>query len=313
MFERGITDRGLLDALRGDPAWHEIWDKIVRDDDLFPAVRKNAVHVYHRGCRLFGFSQSGGKLRVQTHYKYLIDPRVRSPYVDWSASGELTLEDSKYRSYFVKRADDLEALKTAASAYAGHEKVGVHALVRANRSNILDVEIALTGDASRDDDSATGEAARRRVADRIDFAALQEVGGEIQLAFFEAKHFDNGELRARGSDTDPPVVEQMVRYEGLVAAQADDIKKSYRLVCENLRDLQHDCPKVIRKIADGEVEFSIAPRVRLVVFGFDAAQRDGGWAAHQKKLEDIRGKNLVICVGNPAGYRRGISDVERLV
>ena len=215
MFERGITDLTLIEALRGDPVWHETWDKIVRDDDLFPAVRKNAVHVYHRGCRLFDFSQSGGKLRVQTHYKYLIDPRVRSAYVEWRATGELGLDDSKYRGYFIKRADDLEALKTAASAYAGREKVGVCALVKGNRSRFLDVEIALTGDAFRDDDSATGEAARRQVADRIDFAALQEVRGKVQVAFFEVKHFDNGELRARGNDTNPPVVEQMVRYEGL--------------------------------------------------------------------------------------------------
>jgi hypothetical protein len=313
MFERGVTDpdQALIKALHEDPTWHPIWDEITKDKDLFPAVRKNVIHVYHRGCRLFEFSLSAARLRVRTHYKYLLDPRVRSAYVAWGPHGELGIADSQFRDYFTKRAEDLGALKTAASAYAGQEKVGVHALAKANRSNLLDLEIALSDDeTSPDEDNLTGSA-RRRVADRIDFAVLQEAGGAVQLAFFEAKHFDNAELRARGSEKAPPVIEQMLKYENLIAKFAEDIKRSYLRVCQNLVQLQ-PCSSLIKQVAAQEIDFTIAQKVRLVVFGFDAAQRDGVWAEHQNKLVRLRGQPFVICVGDPADYQQGISKVNRL-
>ena len=44
-----------------------------------------------------------------------------------------------------------------------------------------------------------------QVADRIDFAAIQRKDGKPCIVFFEAKRFDNGELRSRKFE--PPVIE----------------------------------------------------------------------------------------------------------
>lgn len=321
MFQRGITNKAILEALGENGAWHGLWQKITADLDLFIAIRNDAIGVYCRGCLIFGINSSRDSVSFRTHYKYLLNPQAKSPYVDWGPNGDLALNDKRLRNLFTPSADDLDALKKAARAYAEPEKEGVHKLLKANRSSIIDVEIALTGEGTAEEDVADDAAPRRPKADRIDFAALQEVKGKVQLAFFEAKHFSSSELRAQGDKAPPVLAKQIPKYEKLIKNEEQRIKESYQLVCRNLAELRPDCPDAVKFIASGKVDFSISPYVRLVIFGFDEAQRDGGWKKHQKKLEDRRsdevgehlGKELVLCVGDPKGFQRGITKVKELI
>ena len=65
--------------------------------------------------------------------------------------------------------------------------------------------------------------------------------------------------------------------------------------------------EVLEGIADGSTPLKVNVELRLVVFGFDADQRDGeNWRPHCDKLKDRLG-NRVIFRGSSKGLTRGIS------
>jgi hypothetical protein len=56
------------------------------------------------------------------------------------------------------------------------------------------------------------------------------------------------------------------------------------------------------------IELAVDPRVRLVVFGYDADQRDGKvWEEHKKKISDELSKKGLLSRGDPKGFVAGIS------
>lgn len=197
---------------------------------------------------------------------------------------------------------EVDALKTAARPYAGAEKAGVHDIVLSNW-NVVDIEIAF---ATGSDDETESS------APRVDFAALQMRSRHIEIVFFEAEDFTNPELRRRG-DANPEVVDQIETYSRLLSDRHDEIVDSYRRVCGNLLrlrgiDERHaERHEMLEGIADGSTPLKVNVEPRLVVFGFDADQRDGeNWRPHRNKLKDRLG-NRVIFRGSSKGLTRGIS------
>jgi len=133
-----------------------------------------------------------------------------------------------------------------------------------------------------------------RLTQRIDLADFEEENGEIRLRFWEAKLYDNPELRADG-DTKALVVGQVSRYRDLIEKHRQEIVDSYRVVAENLVRLascaapRRKVGKLVAEVANGKA-FVIdePPFVGLIVYAFDAAQRDSPrWEAHKAKLGDI--------------------------
>ena len=277
------------------------WRRLVDDRDLFLAVRGNYVNVYYLGCSLLRLKSQAKGVVGEVHYKYLLRPTL-------ATSEYIRIRDGRPESLppvehmFTGSLVDLDALKTAARPYAGLEKAGVHDVVLSNW-NVVDVEIAF----------ATGESDKSETSvPRVDFAVLQQRNRHFELVFFEAKDFTNTELRAAGC-ADPKVVGQIDGYAALLRDRHDEIVDSYRAVCDNLlnlRGLPERHPKrheMLRSIVSGSTPLMVNVEPRLVVFGFDADQRDGEhWKAHRDKLKDRLG-DRVLLRGNAKGFTRGIS------
>jgi hypothetical protein len=299
MFDRGINNTKFLDALK---AWLPK-SGIVGDRDLFIAMRKRTVNVYYQGCSLFEISYNGG-LQLKTHFKYLVRPQLRSanPYVSWK-DGRPDI-GACMGDFFID-IFDIKSLKKASSWYAEAEKEGVHKIMKSN-DNVIDVEIALSPDSEEEEASEECKGKGRRTADRIDFAALQEKDGMPCVVFFEAKRFDNGELRSKTHN--PAVIEQVDRYEKFIKRHLTDFETSYRQVCKNLVELNVDRGNpLVRSVAQTSEQLTIDPAVRLVVFDFDEDQRVGGvWEEHWQVLHDHFGNRLLL-KGSPSEFKSGIS------
>ena len=300
-FNRGLQPEFVeaLNELYDRPvSW---WRRLVDDRDLFLAVRGNYVNVYYLGCSLLRLKSQTKGVVGEVHYKYLLRPTL-------STSEYIRIRDGRPESLppvehmFTGSLVDLDALKTAARPYAGLEKAGVHDVVLSNW-NVVDVEIAF----------ATGESDESETSvPRVDFAVLQQRNRHVELVFFEAKHFTNSELRAGGC-ADPKVVGQIDGYAALLRDRHDEIVDSYRAVCDNLLNLRGlperhpERHEMLRSIVSGSTPLMVNVEPRLVVFGFDADQRDGEhWKAHRDKLRDRLG-DRVLLRGNAKGFTRGIS------
>src|SRR5665213_2524679 len=195
VFKRGLSDNFMaaLAELAQKPGW---WQDVLADASLIIGIRDECFDVYWNGQSLFNADFQGGRVNVNTHVKYLLDPD-RSDRVALDENGTfhevLTPMLARYAS------GTLGKLKKAADLFSGMEKQGVHAIARANE-NIIDVEIRLD---AKDLDT-------KRDQPRIDIAMFEQQFDGIELVFWEAKLFANKELRATGVS---PVVGQIEEYK----------------------------------------------------------------------------------------------------
>ncbi|GJE41586.1 hypothetical protein AEGHOMDF_0752 [Methylobacterium soli] len=198
--------------------------------------------------------------------------------------------------------------------------------------NVVDVEIALTGAPSAtvaaEPDGAEADAAlltpeaephatpAHTRQDRLDVASLEERGepDEAWLVFHEAKLAANPGLRSK---TTPAIVEQVARYRASLTAQAERLAAGYPALCRDLVRLDalrravrtaHGLDAealpardpLVAEVASGARTLRVDPEPRLVVFGFDADQRDGALRA---VTDELRGRHglRVYAVGRPGG------------
>lgn len=295
-FNRRL-DKAFVNALNDEYEKGSWWHRLVNDKDVFVAIRRNSVNAYYRGCSLLKLDWRSGAIEGSTHYKYLLNPSYSSPYLK-IVDGRAELPQDP-NDLFIRSVDSLNDLKKAAQPFAGEEKSGVHDILGSN-ANILDVEIAFGADD------------RNPSSPRVDFAALRNRNDTMELVFFEAKHFDNKELRA-SDDAIPKAVDQIEIYSRRLAENNDEIASSYRQVCENLVSLKGMPTRypvrhgTVEAIADGSKPLSVDPKPVLIVFGFDADQRDGcNWRFHREKLERLLPERFFL-KGDSKKFVRGIS------
>ena len=300
-FSRGLQAEFVeaLNELYDQPdSW---WRRLVDDPGLFLAVRDNYVNVYWLGCSLLRLKPQAGGVSGEVHYKYLLRPRLAtSEYIKVVDGRPEPLPPVE--ELFTQSLAEIDALKKAAGPYAGAEKAGVHDVVLSNW-NVVDIEIAFATDSN--DETASS-------VPRLDFAALRRRNQHVEIVFFEAKDFTNPELRRRG-DANPEVIDQIETYSRLLRDRHHEIVDSYRRVSGNLLrlrglDKRHaERHEMLKGIADGSTPLKVNVAPRLVVFGFDADQRDGkNWRPHRDKLRSQLG-DRVIFRGSPKGFTRGIS------
>lgn len=302
-FKRGLSP-DFVERLNEEYKSGGWWKAIADDQQLFVAIRDEYLNVYWKGNSLLRLRMEAGALIGEAHYKYLLRPDCANPYIS-IAGGYPKIGNPA--DFFFSDISELAALKRAADVYAGEEKGGVHKIVMSN-PNIIDVEVAF---------GTTNEKSGARVAQRIDFAALREINGAWELAFYEAKAFSNPELRANGEDV--PVLSQIEGYKQFLREAKAEIADSYRTVCGNLFSLQgkglNGRYEFIRaglnNLAAGQCDFKISDDVRLVVFGYDGDQANGKiWEIHHSKLCASptlqRGKHLLLR-GDPKKLTAGIS------
>ncbi len=296
MFKRGISG-SFVKALKG---WNH-WEEIIKDPDLFVAIRDKYINIYFQGCSLFKISYKE-HLVLETHYKYLIRPSAKHPYVSWV--GDSPAIEDLVNEIFVE-ALDVQALKKSSGWYAQREKTGLHKILKCN-GNVIDVEVALSPESEDEADTAESGVEGRRAADRIDFAAIQKRDGKPCIVFFEAKRFENKELRSQTHE--PRVIEQAERYKDFIDKHLPDFERSYGRVCKSLVDL--GLPRVdplVVEVAHNPEYLDVDPDIRLVVFDFDQDQRVGKkWKEHREALEKYFGDRLLL-KGSPSEFTAGIS------
>ncbi len=296
-------------------------------------MRRESLNVYYRGASLFRVGFRQGQPVPETHVKYLVRQQQTLATLDKAGSFVLDPAAALWKAYAGPQT--LTEMIGAATTLVGPEKAGLHPLIQVS-PNVVDVEIALAGEpeggTAADTDEVAVAASEPASApagmkplpprqDRIDAASLETRGhpGEAWLVFHEAKHFSNPALRA-APKKQPAVVGQLNRYQGSLHKNWKSLTSSYPHVCRALlrldalrRRVRADHPAwtdrpqpaldpVIREVAEGTRKLNLELTPRLVVFGFDADQRDGAWADLRQRLEQEHGAT-VYAVGKPQGVK----------
>jgi hypothetical protein len=283
-FKRGLSTKFVegLDRLREKARW---WRDVLADPSLIIGIRDEKFDVYWHGQSIFNVAFDNGRVKVNTHVKYLLDPD-RSDRVSLNDDGAFDVKPAPIITLYESEIT-LKKLKRAADLFSGEEKQGVHAIVRANE-NIVDVEVEL--DATKLD--------TKRDHPRIDFAAFETQSNGIELVFWEAKLFANKELRASGSSKGPDVVEQINDYQKVLEERRQEVVSSYQRVAENLVAIakmsngKRSVGCAIQTVAGGvKLAMNSPPQVKLVIFGYDADQdaQSGIGHKHFAKLEALLG------------------------
>ena len=290
VFKKGLSDEfvSALAELAQKPGW---WRDVLADASLIIGIRNETFDVYWNGQSIFNADFRGGRVNVNTHIKYLLDPK-RDERVPLMRDGRFDVKLTPMLGSYA--SGTLSKLKTAADLFSGVEKQGVHAIAKANE-NIVDVEIMLD---AKDLPTA-------RDYPRIDIAAFEpRPDGGVELVFWEAKLFVNPEVRAK-DPCSPRVVGQIEEYKQVLLSRQDEVLSSYRRVANNLvalAEMGGDARKVgpaIRAVADRAelLRFSSKANVGLIIFGFDADQKAKG------SLGDTHFKKLKVQLGAESRVR----------
>ena len=310
----GVSDTFLdnLDKLahQNSISW---WRDVLVRDDIFLAVRRDSLNVYHRGGSIFRIDDRGdGIPSPKTHVKYLVrQQQVLAELID----GQFVPNAIGWTHY--TGPETLNDMIRAASDLAGPEKTGLHPLI-VGGATVIDVEVALgrVGEAMPvecpPDQPDTSRSTAFRNQDRLDVATLEQQGRNIAVVFHEAKHFTNPELRARSGV--PPVVGQLRRYRTTLAHHAPALIERYQAACRALVRLDAmtravrlaagaAAPSVldplILEFAEGPTNRTIDPNARLIVFGFDADQKRGQLQTMLGAIRNAEPTVAIYAVGDP--------------
>jgi len=309
-FKRGISNQDFITALKKEYNTGGWWKEIVDDKDLFIAIRNEYINVYYKGNSLLKLSFVNGEFLAETHYKYLVRPKVKPFLIKTSANMAFIPNETKgvLDNYLIHNLSEIKSIKKASTSYSGIEKEGIQKIIISN-DNIVDLEIALTQKA--EEDEINPEQSGKSSAKRIDFAALQKKDSYYELIFFEAKDFSNEDLRAEGSAV-PKVIQQINNYEKLLKQYKEDITYSYKEICQNLYNILPSSlhSQAIVDIAnDTSVKVNVKPR--LVLFGFDRDQQNGSnWRPHKEKLVESLGEKF-LAKGDPKDFINGIAKSKK--
>lgn len=256
-FKRGITNQNFITELNSN----KYWQQMVEDEDLFIAIRNNYLNVYYYGQSICKVEFVKNKIKWTSHKKYLgID---ESGYIDTGA-------------YLEK----IEELKQNARKHGGKEKEQVKQnILEDKRLCILDVEITF---------GREGSFGKRS----IDFLAIEKDSSDkIKLVFYEAKHFDNSEIRAREK---PKVFEQIDKYEKVLkdTKHQREILTSYTTIYENIKALNfNNKSNLVKLIGADSSKLEIDTEPRLIIFAIDKNKKDD---IHIQKLRTQFGDERLI-------------------
>lgn len=245
MFRRNLRS-GVIERLLDSKLYT---DKLKPDIDVgavFPAIRDGYIDFYHNGGRLFTF-----KKNFSTHRKYASVIKSEGDYVSEAdiAKGVELVTDF---------CDGYEHIKENCSLYSGVEAGGVSSLYHKYPFSKPDLSVVVL------DIEVSFEAkSKGRTQDRIDILLLNR--DTIQLRFYEAKHYSNGELWAAEGNP-PKVVSQIKRYQEHIATKGDQILSQY---CNYVR--------IVNDLLGCNLSepTSIDEEVTLFVFGYDRDQQKG--------------------------------------
>lgn len=288
-FDHALS-QAFIEVLRQEADRESWWRDVLADPNLVVATRGRSLNVYWKGQSLFRASLIGGALVVTTHEKFLLDPALDGQ-VPLRTDGTFDIAALLQKGFMgrYEGKDTLRKMKSAAGVFADAEKAGCHEVAIRN-PNVIDVEVAFPGKYVFDGKETT--------APRVDLAAVEADGPDARLVFWEAKTYDNGELRALDEETPAKVCGQVERYRQILAQYRQTVEESYARVAGNLVAFKamgwaRPLSNAIEAVGKGEATLRLhdEPAVGLVVFGFDAGQRDEKrWVGHRGKLQERIGR-----------------------
>ncbi len=268
-FKRGIKNPKFIDALNvlyADKT--SFWYKMVNNPQLYIAIRDNYINVYYKGQSLCKLAYCrDGKIKGETNHKYI----------------NKTLSKKTVNSYnglicgtqHITSLDQVEDLINNAEEYALEEKKSSYGYILSNKS-ILDVEITF---------NATDEIKRSS----IDYLEATIKQGKLVLNFYEAKHCSNAEIVSR---TEPKVFEQLDRYEKYLISQEANIQSSYKLVCNNILDLNlSERFPLAQTVLEDNLSLVVNRLPYLIIFG---ESHNSDWNKHVAKLRTRLHDRLIL-------------------
>jgi hypothetical protein len=307
----GGTDAFLdgLERLAADPQswWHDV---LIRND-VFVAVRRNSLNVYHRGASIFRIDDAGaGSISPKTHVKYLV--RQQQALAELLPDNTFSLPPGGAAWLHYDGSVTLNDMLRSASDLAGPEKTGLHPLVLGH-SRVIDVEVSL----ERADGELTEPPSSKkpiRDQDRLDVVTLEARGAETFVVFHEAKHFSNPALRAKMGSI-PAVIGQISRYRTTLAHHAAQLQLRYVQTCRALCRIEimrarakaasgnpalpSGIDSLIAAVAAGQTDINVDSNPRLIVFGFDGDQKKGLLQSYLKNLKLADPSLDIYAVGDP--------------
>lgn len=285
MFKRFMSeDSSIIAKLKNENILHEQINNDFLSGDVFPAVREDGVHFYHKGSRALTY----GKRGFMTHWKYfpilIAKNESNKDLCEFNESDYVNSDD--INNTRLKKIDELtyDGIKDAASHYAGVEAIGVSSLyskysyLNANADDdiiVLDVEIQL---------------ARSK---RIDLLLYKK--STQTLLFVEAKDYSNACLWSKENAKPKALLEQLSKYNEEIENILEDgsLIRSYTKYIDNINtifDLNLPSPE------------SCITECGLYIFGFDDDQKKGRLAT--KLIDDgsLDGINY-YCLGDASGIK----------
>ncbi|MGA1808999.1 hypothetical protein VHN57_19710 [Sphingobium sp. WW5] len=234
-FERSFDSDKLIKQLPTIPLLRQLMDQwqlpgpdaAPTDHGLRLAVRAGYLNIYAMGQSVARISLAAGRVRLDVHHKYLGEEKAlgrrRGDYVEFAGMVLAHLPDSLLDGWVRKAIDH----------HSGAEKRFVDDLVRAN-AGIIDLEMALPGDHDAEKEI---RGVWKKVAPRMDLVLLQRNDTGVQIAFWEAKCGDNGEVRAAGPV--PHVHSQLKQYVAWLnlPGRGAEVIAAYRRAAATLLDL----------------------------------------------------------------------------
>jgi hypothetical protein len=234
--------------------------KDIEKGEVFPAFRKDRVDFYYKGGKLFKYD---GKFSTHIKFASVAVSEKTNPYITESElNSKIILITDFSRGY--------DRIKENCSRYSGDEDIGISSIYRRFPATakgkgivVLDIEIAFNtaDEMQKDNQIDTADEIKRN--NRIDILLFNTK--TKTLRFYEAKHYSNKEIWST-ANTKPRVVAQIKRYEEQIKDENAIILNEYCNYISRINEVW-DC--------DLPMPLNIDPKACLLIFGFDANQRDG--------------------------------------
>ena len=296
-FTRNLS-RPFIDQLNGlyesDKPKDRWWKTLVDDQNVFIAIRNNAINAYAGGASIGRIEWRTASIHFRVHVEYLIfaERRGNQLYTDLLHTGKppVPVVVSSTQAY----VDNLTRIKKIATMLSGEERQGENRIA-AGRSCILDIEAAFN---SKEDMIEAESNGRPRSGGRVDLVAIN---GE-QLNFFEAKLLSNGELRAQMPAT-PIVCEQLCEYSAWLRENQEEVLTAYKKVVEYGQSLKG---RFFKRFDNACEPASLNTCPCLLVYKFRTSDRNrvreiknAVIAGVGDRIPGFDARNI-ICVGSPA-------------
>lgn len=241
-FRRGLRQEAILcledlTNAQGDNWWKDLlrlWTPSGCGDGLRLAVRFNTLDFYYKGSCVAHISFSPGKrdvpapARVECHVRFIFGDKIsgQKKALFYPKEGLWKSDELTAARTFGEVVDYIRCRQKSSKTEKQRktlEKPGVDVIV-ANSGNVIDLEMGLPA------------WERKEPALRMDLVSLERDGDRIQIAFWEAKTFDDGRLRSEKGV--PEVIRQLLGKESGQGGYVDyvkhaeaDIRNAYAQTC----------------------------------------------------------------------------------